>query len=74
MPRLPKDLSGRQVARALERVGFVLTRQRASHMILYRAEPKARVVVPDHRVLREGTLRQIVADAGLSVGSFLRLL
>lgn len=74
MPRLPTDLSGRQVRRALERAGFDFRRQRGSHMILRRTDPPARVVVPDHRSIRLGTLRRIINDAGLSVDEFLKLL
>jgi predicted RNA binding protein YcfA (HicA-like mRNA interferase family) len=43
-------------------------------MILYRQDPKARVVVPDHREVRIGTLQQILQDAGISVEAFLKLL
>ena len=74
MPALPSDLSGRQVRAALERAGFVFRRQRGSHMVLRRAAPYARVVVPDHKQVRQGTLRRIVSDAGLSVDEFTQLL
>jgi predicted RNA binding protein YcfA (HicA-like mRNA interferase family) len=43
-------------------------------MILRRDDPHARVVVPDHRQIRAGTLRRIVSDAGLTVEQFLALL
>jgi predicted RNA binding protein YcfA (HicA-like mRNA interferase family) len=43
-------------------------------MILRRDDPAARVVVPDHRQVRAGTLRRIVADAGLTVDQFMDLL
>jgi predicted RNA binding protein YcfA (HicA-like mRNA interferase family) len=71
--RLPADLSGREVRAALERAGFVFRRQRGSHMILRRAEPYSRVVVPDHKQIRQGTLRRIIADAGLTVAEFAQL-
>jgi predicted RNA binding protein YcfA (HicA-like mRNA interferase family) len=74
MGRIPRGLSGRQVQSALEKAGFVVTRRKGSHIVMVRAEPKARVVVPDHREVRMGTLHQILADAGLSVDEFLRLL
>jgi hypothetical protein len=32
------------------------------------------VVVPDHKQLRSGTLRRIIADAGLTVEQFVELL
>lgn len=74
MAKLPTDLSGREVRRGLERAGFVFRRQRGSHMILRRDEPYARVVVPDHKQIRVGTLRKILQEAGLSVQEFLGLL
>ena len=72
--RLPTDLSGDDLRKALERVGFVFQRQRGSHMILRRTEPRARVVVPAHRRIRPGTPRQILHEAGLSVEDLKELL
>ncbi len=43
-------------------------------MVLRRDEPFARVIVPDHRQIRPGTLRRIVTDAGLTVDQFVQLL
>lgn len=74
MTKLPTDLSGREVRKALERAGFVFRRQAGSHMILRREEPYARAVVPDHKQVRVGTLRRILSDTGLSLEEFLRLL
>jgi predicted RNA binding protein YcfA (HicA-like mRNA interferase family) len=72
-PKLPTDLSGRQVRAAFERAGFVFRRQRGSHMILRRDNPYARVIVPDHKQVRPGTLRRLIADAGLTVREFMEL-
>jgi predicted RNA binding protein YcfA (HicA-like mRNA interferase family) len=74
MHKLPTDVSGLEVRTALERVGFVFRRQGGIHMVLRRDQPYARVIVPDHKTLRSGTLRRIIADAGLSVAEFMRLL
>lgn len=74
MAKLPSDLSGRKVRAALERAGFLFLRQRGSHMIPRRASPPAWVVVPDHRRVKPGTLRGIIADAGLTVDEFIALL
>jgi predicted RNA binding protein YcfA (HicA-like mRNA interferase family) len=73
MSKLP-EISGRDCAQALTRVGFYFRRQTGSHMVLRRDDPFAQVVVPDHRVLDRGTLRAIIRQAGLSVGEFLELL
>ena len=72
--KLPADLSGAKLRNALERIGFVFQRQKGSHMILRRDDPYSRVVVPDHKQLRVGTLRQILNEAGLSVEQLMRLL
>jgi predicted RNA binding protein YcfA (HicA-like mRNA interferase family) len=72
--KLPTDLSGRDVRAALERAGFLFRRQKGSHIVLRRDEPFARVIVPDHKQIRQGTLRRIVADAGLTVDQFVQLL
>jgi len=42
--------------------------------MLRRDQPYARAIIPDHKQLRSGTLRRIIADAGLTVEQFLRLL
>ena len=43
-------------------------------MILRRETPYSRVVVPDHRRVRPGTLRQILHEAGLSAEQLSELL
>ena len=72
--KLPVDLSGQELRKALERAGFVYQRQKGSHMIQRRAEPYARVIIPDHKVLRIGTLRQILGEAGMSAERLIELL
>ena len=62
MPKLPTDLSGSDVRTTLERAGFIFRRQTGSYMILRRGAPYARVVVPDRKQVRSGTLRRIIAD------------
>jgi len=57
----------------LLRVGFVVNRQRGSHIVLRRGSPYARVVVPDHKQVRLGTLRRILNDAGVTVEQLLEL-
>jgi len=74
MGKLPTGISGRLLRTALERAGFVFRRQRGSHMIMRRDDPYARVVVPDHKELRPGTLRQILREADLTVEDLIALL
>jgi predicted RNA binding protein YcfA (HicA-like mRNA interferase family) len=73
VPKLPTGLSGRQFRAAFEHADFEFRRQAGSHMILRRADPYARIVIPDHRQIRLGTLQRIIAD-GLTVDQFVQLL
>ena len=73
MMRLPR-VSGRECVRALEQGGFIVIRQRSSHIILRRDNPYSRVTAPDHRELDSGTLRAIIRQAGLTVQEFNSLL
>jgi predicted RNA binding protein YcfA (HicA-like mRNA interferase family) len=74
MTRLPTDLSGQSLIKALTKIGFVVQRQKGSHIILRRQSPNARVVVPNHKTLRVGTLRTILNAANLSADELIELL
>ena len=73
MSRLPQ-VSGSDVVRALQKVGFVIRRQHGSLIILRRDDPFAQTVVPNHRQIDRGTLRAILRQTDLSVDEFTRLL
>jgi predicted RNA binding protein YcfA (HicA-like mRNA interferase family) len=60
--------------RAFERLGWVMRRQRGSHMILTKPGQVASLSIPDHRELATGTLRKLIRAAGLSVDEFLSAL
>jgi predicted RNA binding protein YcfA (HicA-like mRNA interferase family) len=55
-------------------MGWVIARQRSSHIILVRAGHPATLSVPDHREVARGTLRSLIRKAGLSVEEFARAL
>jgi len=63
--KLPRDLSGEVIVKALQRCGFTVARQRGSHVQLTKLGK--RVTVPLHRSLTVGTLQSILHQAGLSV-------
>lgn len=73
MSKLPV-ISGAECVKALKKIGFVVARQRGSHIILVREEPKTTVSVPDHNELDRGTLRVIIRQVGLNVEEFVELL
>lgn len=61
MPNLP-HLSGREVIRVLERLGFVQVRQRGSHVVMKKSTTEGSVgcVVPLHDEVALGTLHSIL--------------
>ena len=68
-------ISGREAVKALGKIGYVLDRQRGSHMILRQQTlPHRRLAVPDHKEIAKGTLRAIIRQAGLTVEEFKNLL
>jgi predicted RNA binding protein YcfA (HicA-like mRNA interferase family) len=71
---LPR-VSGREVVRALQKIGYERDRQRGSHIVLRQtALPHRRITVPDHKEVAKGTLRAIIRHAGLTVDEFKALL
>jgi predicted RNA binding protein YcfA (HicA-like mRNA interferase family) len=71
---LPR-VSGREVVRALLKIGYEQDRQRGSHIILRQvAAPHRRLIVPDHKEVAKGTLRAIIRQVGLTVDEFRALL
>jgi predicted RNA binding protein YcfA (HicA-like mRNA interferase family) len=70
--KLPRDVSGTEAARALQRLGFAVQRQTGSHLIL-RREGRT-VVVPQHKPLKPGTLKGILAQADVSLEAFVEQL
>jgi len=72
--KLPRELSGSKVVKALKRAGFYIKRRKGSHVVLRRDDPLAQVVVPDHKSIDTGTLASILDGAGLSVEEFVKLL
>ncbi|MCE9645276.1 MAG: type II toxin-antitoxin system HicA family toxin [Chloroflexi bacterium] len=73
MPDLP-HLSGREIIRALEKLGFVQARQRGSHVVMKKSTPEgsAGCVVPMHNEVAIGTLNSILKQAKVSAEEFIK--
>ena len=65
-----------QVVRALRRDGWVVVRQRGSHIRLQKHMPDEtlKLVVPAHRPIKRSTLSHILKQARLTVEAFHQLL
>ena len=73
MSKLPV-ISGKECIKALEKIDFVIVRQRGSHIVLVRENSKTTVIVPNHKELDRGTLRAIIRQVDLTVDEFIQLL
>lgn len=71
MPKLP-NVSGSEAVRALQRLGFEVTRQRGSHIVMRRGSSGC--VVPNHREIKVGTLSGVLRQAGISAEEFISAL
>jgi predicted RNA binding protein YcfA (HicA-like mRNA interferase family) len=60
--KIPRDLSGRELARILCRNwGYIELKQEGSHIILQTETPsRQRIPVPNHSPIRVGTLNSIL--------------
>lgn len=70
--KLPRDVNGSEAVRALRRLGFEAIRQTGSHCILRKIG--LTVVVPQHKPIKPGTLKALIAQAGLTVEEFVEKL
>lgn len=75
MTKVP-SLNYEQVIRALRRDGWVVIRQRGSHIRLHKQTSVEilKIVVPAHRPIKRSTLSHILKQAKLSVEQFTKLL
>jgi len=61
--RLPRDLSGDELARSLRRLGYEVVRQSGSHLRLTSREGgEHHLTIPRHSCLKTGTVSAILAD------------
>ena len=60
------SVSWQDVAKALQRAGFHIERQRGSHMLFVQTETGRAVTVPRHSELKPGAVNAILRQSGLS--------
>jgi predicted RNA binding protein YcfA (HicA-like mRNA interferase family) len=67
--RLPRDVTGRELARALSRYGYQVVRQSGSHIRLTTLQQgEHSITIPDHHPLRVGTLSGVISDVARHLG------
>ena len=72
VPSLPYD----QIIRALQRDGWVVVRQKGSHVRIQKHTPTEtlKLTIPAHRPIKRSTLSHILKQAKLTLGEFETLL
>jgi predicted RNA binding protein YcfA (HicA-like mRNA interferase family) len=61
--KLPRDLTGHELARSLARIGYQITRQTGSHIRLTTNQGgKHHLTIPAHNPLKIGTLAAILTE------------
>jgi predicted RNA binding protein YcfA (HicA-like mRNA interferase family) len=77
--KLPRDVSGPDLVKALRKLGYQIDRQRGSHIRVTTQEGgEHHEVVPNHKPIRPGTLssllKSVAAHHKMSVDDLLRKL
>lgn len=63
-----------EVIKTFEKLGWEVARQRGSHIILTKEGHPATLSVPNHNEVARGTLRSLIAKAGITLDEFLQAL
>ncbi len=71
MPKFP-GLSGQDIVKAMQRLGFDVMRQAGSHIIMRRGVSGC--VVPNHKEVKVGTVNGVLRQAGISADEFAKAL
>jgi predicted RNA binding protein YcfA (HicA-like mRNA interferase family) len=68
-------VSGKELMRAFQKIGYELDAQQGSHIILRQSRPpNRRLSIPNHNELAKGTLRTPIREAGITVDQLVQLL
>ncbi|MBI5073589.1 MAG: type II toxin-antitoxin system HicA family toxin [Nitrospirae bacterium] len=64
MPKIPRDLSGKELATLLDQYGYKITRQTGSHIRLTTntGDKEHHITIPNHTPLKVGTMNTIIRD------------
>ena len=67
-------LSGQEVVRVFESLGWSVARQRSSHIIMTKEGEIVTLSIPNHKEVARGTLRSLIRSANLTVDEFVKSL
>jgi len=63
-PKIPRDISGNDLIKLLIKFGYVVVRQKGSHIRLSRSVSNSEyhITIPNHDPIKLGTLNAILSD------------
>ena len=70
----PPLLSGREVIKAFEKLGYRRISQRGSHIKIRNESTQITLIIPDHKEVDRWTLKGILKDAEISAEDLLKVL
>lgn len=56
---MSRTFSGKELVKALRRIGFIIDHQRGNHIFMNNPEKSISVIVPNHDEIKNGTLHNI---------------
>ena len=74
MTKLPRNVKGRELIKALKRLGFVVVSSRGSHRRLSQPDGRWTQVAIHPKPIPQGTLRAILKQADISIEDLLEIL
>jgi len=66
-------MSGIDVVKTFSKAGWIVVRERGSHIIMEKEGVDMLLTIPKKNEVKRGTLRSLIADAGMTVDEFVRL-
>lgn len=73
MPSVP-ILKPAEVIKTFTKLGWEVSRQRGSHIIMTKEGHQATLSIPNHNQVARGTLRSLISKAGITVEEFIEML
>lgn len=64
MPKIPRNMSGRELAKSLKKYNYQIVRETGSHIRLVsnRQGTEHKITIPDHSPVKIGTLNSVLGD------------
>ena len=74
MSSKPPLLSGKEIVKAFEKIGYYRVSQRGSHIKIRNDSLEITLIIPNHKEVDRWTLKGILRDAEITVDKFIKFL